>query len=329
MSFCFSSNLKIRLFSILLMAIMFSNNFIFLAKAIQHQEINSPYINQQYGNYAILNRDCTKAIEYGITIRGQTFYEVLCATLEFYGDIIEIFSYFEEPKLEKDEILFAKLVDKEKGTVDYAYLKNFEHSKLKMPYHSDFLELFFYKQKVTDPAFSEKEENFIGRTKVFVPHEEAYRRENGASSITKNVVKGNSVAGEENIFLARTIPNYYTILTKWTISNFSDGYGFKMQKLEDDDEYIIEDDTTVIKDTTDYGYIGLIVLKDTQKDLLKPEEKIVPISYYYEETTPRKMVFSHSFYIPPEVSEFDFYVYGKKIEDSDLKRKYSIKLNRK
>ena len=165
-----------------------------------------------------------------------------------------------------------------------------------MPFFYDMINLYFYKQKKSDPDFKVSDDNFIGKTKICMRNITAFYLPGQKFKITDVIGTKKS-----NIYI-RALPNFYRI----DIEKDDDSENRKITKIE---------------------------LPESQKDKMTNEAKVnsfedVKIIYPSGEDSG---AFYASFYIPKEITEFSFLVYEEEITNktTDVINKYNIKLEKK
>ncbi len=167
---------------------------------------------------------------------------------------------------------------------------------LDMPYYYDLINLDFYKQKKSDPDFTESDENFIGKTKICMRNVTAFYQPGQKFTI-------HDVAGDKNTDIyIRVLTNFYRV--------------------------------DLVKDkTSENRRITKIIIPESQKDKMSEEESVntsenVRIVYPNQSDS---NAFYDSFYIPKDITDFSILVYEGEITDdaTDLINKYDIKFVRK
>ena len=220
-------------------------------------------------------------------------------------------AYF--PDLEDGWSYFVVLIDsKYKGQIDMKYLNwvgnNYYKCTFNLPHYCDVLDLHVYKQKNTDPEFTIKEQNFIGRTKVYSNHFHDFLRPNGKQQLTLIPKNGNNVTNKEIHFVPRLTSNYYSLLYKYY--NSSGVY--------------------------DPSFIGKIILPNGQGKSLTEDDLIVNSNYFYrydENGQPITGAIDNfncfNFYLPDDVTNFKFQIFEDKIgKDTDVLYEVDVNLNR-
>ncbi len=163
---------------------------------------------------------------------------------------------------------------------------------VEMPYFYDMIYLDFYKQKKSDPDFTEKEENFIGKTKICMRNVTAFYLPNQKFEI--NDVK----ASKDSEIYIRALPNFYRVDIKNSSSN----------------------------------RITKIVLPQGEDGLMSDEDRVNAVEDVRIIYSDRADSNAHyvSLYIPKNVTEFNLLIYEKEITEYevDVISQYNIKLNR-
>ena len=214
--------------------------------------------------------------------------------------------------IESDEYLFVALIDRSKDeVVAFAKINGQSFGNIKAPYYSDMVELHIYKQKKSEPDFTLKSENFIGKTKVLLEHDYAFytygiEETNHVPILNKdgNVIQEYS---DKSTSLVRYTPNYFSMQSTDYFIDFFSNYG---------------NNFLVIK------------LPEDKKDLIAEKDKIVPITVY-EPYFPQNNVYGvlwecncANFYIPDGIDKFELWCYNQSISDENFKWKCKIDLNR-
>ncbi len=218
--------------------------------------------------------------------------------------------------IDDDEKLFIVIVDNiKKKTIKSVFLSKRASQygiSATVPYYFNEFDIYLYKQKNDEPDFTKKEENCFGKATFHVANQLVYQRGR------KTPLKVYNNKGEErpefkSYLLSKITPNYYSI---------------------SDEKY------------GDADQIGEIVLKDSQKNLLTKDQKIVVVNKFSPSSAIKNIseeekrnwnnsiyndAYHFDFYIPKEVDEFKFLVYEDKVTDrlEDVKDVYHIKLNKR
>lgn len=167
---------------------------------------------------------------------------------------------------------------------------------LDMPYYYDMIYLNFYKQKKSDPDYTESDENFIGKTKICMRNVTAFYIPGQKIRIT------DLVGGKDTDIYIRVLPNFYRV--------------------------------DLVKDkTSENRRITKIVLLESQKDKMSEEESVnsgEDVRIVYPDRSDSN-AFYDSFYIPKDIKEFTLLVYEGEIteNETDVINEYDIKLERK
>ena len=262
----------------------------FAAKEIVYQENFSPELN------STVDKRLLKLDNSGLA-KTKVLVTQADRKLNIYFDNNSTWSL---PSLEEGEKYFVSLKDLEtKKTIGRKYLAVQGEKKIgcfmDVPYNCDRVEIKVYKQKETDPNFTEKDENFIGKTKFLMAHDNLCSRSEKVSitCYDKNWVEDSQ---NEYEFAPGLTPNTYKF--------------FKVQS------------------TATYS-VGRIVLLDEEKNLLTNDEVIEPITVVYSDDIGKNVFFD--LYIPEGVSEFIFQVFSTNISDNinDIKFQFHVKIDRK
>lgn len=214
--------------------------------------------------------------------------------------------------LAADEKLFVVGISKAKKEQIYSFLEKGIRdysAQIKLPHYYDAVDFHIYKQKSSEPDYTLRSENFVGRTKVYMANILNYKRGEG-TALTVYDKDWAKVSDDKNkSFLSRITPNYFTLQS--------------------------------IVAKREYDKVGKIILSDEQSGLMTEDEKIVPSEYFTpdkmpgtDETWPNassKQAEIFNFYLPTAVKEFKFVIYKNNISDKkeDIIAQYHIKLDRK
>ena len=309
----FSRNFKFKVMGLILLQSIFFSGGLFLARGLQYQEVISPIIK----NPPIPEEE-TNMLSCALTNKkGDEVLKLTSAISRFLYICAKdknILASFDRLSYQKNEQFFAKLIDKETGKVldrGYFYKENFfgeKTAELRMQYYCNSLEIQIYKQNVSDPEFTEREENFIGKSSFFAPGVAAFKRKRVENASIKAEVIGEDDLEVVGIFHSRNVPNYYSI-------NALTDYG----------------SSTNLNEEKEYFYLGEIVPLSGNKDLLKDKDRFVNDSVYWYNEDSDSIVYVHhfNFYLPEGIDEFEFRVYKNKACEEDLIKKYRIKLIKK
>ena len=225
---------------------------------------------------------------------------------------LEAFSLHDKKEYDK---VFAVIIDQAKNTIidKKSCTKSDAHTPLgeqfwiynvanfSLPHYTDKVDIHYYKQSSSEPDFTIKSENFLGRAKLYMPNITDFQRgSNTPLTVYDKDWKVTDDFGKS--FLSRITPNYYTI----------------------ESEYVVGDTTSIAK-------IGKIVLPQGQENLMSEDEKTIPAQAFTKEVNTGYNKMNFNLYIPKEITEFKFVVYDKNISDKkeDILYQYHIKLNRK
>lgn len=219
-------------------------------------------------------------------------------------------------RLEDGWSYFAVLIDSQhKGPIQNRYLtflpkedmykRDVYKCTFDLPYYCDVVDIHVYKQKDTDPAFTIKEENFIGRTKVFPSQNADFIRKDSKKQLTLVNKNSNSYTTTGNYFLSRLSPNYYSIQVPLDVPN------------------------TIKK-------IAKIILPDGQGKDLTEDDLTVNGTFFQrikEDATPlsgeldQKGYFN--FYLPDGVTNFKMQVFDNEIgKDTDVLFEFDVNLTK-
>ena len=260
------------------------------------QQVISPYIYNE--NFVFLeNKEGTKALDIDLNVN-QTDRNL---DLSFHNN------NFPLPVLGADETYFVVVYDSaHKTPILYNYLlknsQNFYKCSFKIPYYCDVVDLHFYKQKISDPDYTMKEENFIGKVQNYLADSVNFFR-GTKTKLTILDKNGNITTSKTAHFISSLIPNYYTI---------------------------------TIPTITFRKKVGRIILPCGQENLMSLDEKIVPCNYFRTLLTPGTTDNwtdhgdGFNFYLPKGVTEFKFQVFNVQPTDNvnDILYQFDVKLNR-
>lgn len=211
--------------------------------------------------------------------------------------------------LQPDEKVFFIAKDKVSGKelskqVIYYRNRKVPSTPFETPYYCDEIYFDVYKQKDTEPDFTVKQENFLGSYRTNATNNLVYRRGNEIALGTVRDKYGNRIEG---FFFSQITPNYYSIRIP--------------------DLYFEES-------------VGIVVLPQSQANLMKEEQRYFPADYYALGKTPGSAVWPNAvtredsyfnFYVPEGVTEFKFVVYYDDVVVDDASKiafQYNIKLNK-
>ncbi len=197
----------------------------------------------------------------------------------------------------KNTIIDRRLCSKGSGVSPTGVRWHYTIENVSLPYYCDKIDIHYYKQSSSEPEFTIKPQNFLGKARLYMPNITGFQRGSN-TPLTVYDKDWNVTEDLEKSFLTRITPNYYTIESNITPS---------------------------------YERIGKIILPEGQENLMSEDEKIIPAQEFNKYTTTDNIKTNFNLYIPNEVTEFKFVVYGTTISDKkeDILYQYHIKLNRK
>ena len=208
------------------------------------------------------------------------------------------------PELAKDEVYFAVLINDQKKIVENKFLTQENGGyvcKFDAAYNCDMVDVHIYKQKVDDPEFMIKAENFIGRTKILLTHDAVFYRPT-FTQIPVYDNKGTKLS-QQKTYLSRVTPNYYSLC-----------------------EYGNEEN----------GNIAKIVLPKDKQNLLTEDETMINMNRFYNaaatdatsNTNTARDGYYYDFYLPDGIDEFDINIYKDEVSANkdNILRTVHIKL---
>ena len=200
------------------------------------------------------------------------------------------------PELAKDEVYFAVLINDQKKIVENKFLTQENGGyvcKFDAAYNCDMVDVHIYKQKVDDPEFTIKAENFIGRTKILLTHDAVFYRPT-FTQIPVYDNKGTKLS-QQKTYLSRVTPNYYSLCE----------YG--NEENGKDKQNLLTEDETMINMNRFYNAAATDATSNTNT---------ARDGYYYD------------FYLPDGIDEFDINIYKDEVSANkdNILRTVHIKL---
>ena len=120
---------------------------------------------------------------------------------------------------------------------------------IEVPYYCDRVEIKLYKQKATDPDFTVKDENYIGKARIFMSDETVYGR-----GEKKPITIFNEYEAVKANFTSRITPNYYTVEMNANQSNYFVGKIVLPEEVSEFKFYIFHTNILDNNDSAMYYY---------------------------------------------------------------------------
>jgi len=306
--------LIVTFFGVLFLIALFNNKKILAAT--NYESVNSPIASYQGECFLnSLDNESVKEIIASYNVFGT---QILQLEFDYYVDTQTSEKKYKLPDIKDSEIFFASFYDARKELIGNSYLTKLQDSYIcsyQYPYYCDMAEVRIYKQNKNEPAFVQRDKNFIGRMNCLMAHDADYYR-NDAQSINlydkDNVVIDPEAAESEikdTLAISRITPSYYSM------------------RLDYKNNIPIENK---------YNLIGKISLPVGKENLMTDEEKIVKFNSFkispYNVEKEGNQVAEDSiygdFYLPEGVDEFNIKIYDKEI-GGDLKYQVHVSLYKK